>query len=191
MRRSLNCDRPRPYRVKVLVRNNHILAAIERLGYTSVAAFCKDKSLVISTVRRYVGLAESPLCHYRWKSSALSLADALFCDPEDLWDEEQRLMDGRRKSVEAEVSRDFLVGAATPVLEMENKEATEALLRGLPWRQEKVLRGVYLEEKTHKDIGVELGVSGTRVVQIERDAIESLRKKAQTLIGQAYKKENP
>jgi RNA polymerase sigma factor (sigma-70 family) len=50
------------------------------------------------------------------------------------------------------------------------------LLEKLDVRQQKILRMRYSENRTCNDIGDELGLSGSRVQQIEVQAIRSLRR---------------
>jgi hypothetical protein len=49
------------YRVKVMVKNNLLLSAIEAAGYKSVAAFSKEIGWNQSRVGSLIGLREAPL----------------------------------------------------------------------------------------------------------------------------------
>ena len=78
------------YRVDVRLRNNRILSLIERAGYSSVLSFCRSKGLAYQEVVRLVGIKNPALrSNGSYRDIVHRLADALACDPEDLFTERQ------------------------------------------------------------------------------------------------------
>jgi len=82
------------FRVDLKVRNNLLLSAIERAGYKNVAQFCKAAGVSNSAVGRLLNLKESPLMKDgNFSTLALRLMEFLGELPEDLWSEEQMIME--------------------------------------------------------------------------------------------------
>jgi RNA polymerase sigma factor (sigma-70 family) len=78
------------YRVKVIVKNNLLLSAIEAEGYTSITTFCKDKGLKLHSVADFINLKAAPiLSDGGFSDSAKALMEVLGAAPNDLWTDVQ------------------------------------------------------------------------------------------------------
>ena len=54
----------KPYRIKVSVRNNLLLSAIEEQGYESVAAFERASEIKLGRINGLVAMREAPINNY-------------------------------------------------------------------------------------------------------------------------------
>ena len=54
----------KPYRIKVSVRNNLLLSAIEEQGYESVAAFERASEIKLGRINSMVAMREAPINNY-------------------------------------------------------------------------------------------------------------------------------
>lgn len=99
------------YRVKISVSNARIRKAMESAGYTSVLQMCRVKNLPIGNTFDLVNMKLSPLSKKgEWRKCVLSLADALYCLPNDLFSERQKVVvlktsTGTKDVTEAELVR--------------------------------------------------------------------------------------
>lgn len=182
---------PKDYALQIRVRNNLLLTAIREEGYPSVLAFCRNHDLHPSRVGEYIALKEAPTAlNGQWKSSFLKIATALRRLPEDLVPKANRERALKKNSVEVEVSGQELVQvtaqlhlkALNPQKAMERKELVDGLQQALSClskRERQIIAERFgLEdgrERTLEEIGEKLGVSGTRIQQLEYRALRKLR----------------
>lgn len=88
-----------PYRIKVSVRNNLLLSAIENLGFKSVAEFCRQNDLRQNDVNSFICFREKPLTEAgEFSPSAKRLMEVLGAAPTDLWTAEQLTLKTRKNS---------------------------------------------------------------------------------------------
>lgn len=100
------------YRVKVTVRNNLLLSAIEDAGYKSQADFARAAELNTSEVNALVAMRDAPInTDGEFTAVAKTMMEVLGACPTDLWTEEQLTMKLRRNSVERELSREAVMMA--------------------------------------------------------------------------------
>lgn len=89
------------YRVGVEVVNNHLLAAIEKTGHSSIRRFAFAFGVNYGLTLDLISMKQSPLdSRGCWRQIALQLADVFGCLPEDLFNEQQMtapLADNRRE----------------------------------------------------------------------------------------------
>jgi hypothetical protein len=95
-------------RVKITVRNNLILDAIEAAGFATVAEFCRQHGLTYESVSCLIGMRRSPMKSVKvantdarlevWSKPAQDVADALSVAPETLFSEDQLAMQPLKKS---------------------------------------------------------------------------------------------
>jgi hypothetical protein len=72
------------YRVKVMVKNNLLLSAIEAAGYKSVAAFSKELGWNQTRVGSLIGLREAPLkANGEFSDLAKAIMEVLGAAPSD------------------------------------------------------------------------------------------------------------
>ena len=181
------------YRIKVSIRNNLILKAIEDFGYTSVAKFCEEHKLNTVSVRLLVQFRKKPIDQTgEFCKVAKDLMEVLGAAPTDLWTAEQLELCLPKNSIEKEIGQRALdkllgmdngelVAIETPDEKLNKRERKLVLigvLESLPDREQYVIAnrfGLGCEEKTLEEIGEELGVHRERVRQIESKALRKLR----------------
>ena len=96
---SLTSDE-QPYRIKVSIRNNLLLSAIENLGFKSVAEFCRQNELTATQVSDFICFREKPInTDGEFTPSAKRLMEALGAAPTDLWTAEQLTLKARKNSI--------------------------------------------------------------------------------------------
>jgi len=184
------------YRIKVTVRNNLILSAIENAGHKSVAAFCRHVGIGITTMTELIGMRKPPL-NNNGEFSALAklLMEELCALPTDLWTSEQLTLKLKRNSAQRDVSAEGMRAAlgmhAEELLELMKPDApdeavlkhemvnvVEEQLESLSPRESKILRmrfGIGCEEHTCEEIGDKFGLTKTRILQIETKALRHLK----------------
>ena len=171
------------YRVTVRVRNNNILKLIEGKGISGTEV-AKDIGMSYSTISRYIQLRESPItAQGTVKQSAQRLCDYFGMLVEEVWSLEQLTpIECNIKEVEfsyQELTR--LENISDPILSLENdqlKEQMDVSLDKLDPREAMVLRlrfGLEGDVHTTKEIGDMLGITSTRIGQIEAKALRKLR----------------
>ena len=171
------------YRVTVRVRNNNILKLIEGKGISGTEV-AKDIGMSYSTISRYIQLRESPItAQGTVKQSAQRLCDYFGMLVEEVWSLEQLTpIECNRREVEfsyQELTR--LENISDPILSLENdqlKEQMDVSLDKLDPREAMVLRlrfGLEGDVHTTKEIGDMLGITSTRIGQIEAKALRKLR----------------
>ena len=193
------------YRVKVTVRNNLLLTAIEEAGYKSVASFARAIGYSHQEMQRFVSLRKSPInVNGEFCTCAKHIMEALGAAPHDLWTTEQLTMNLHRNSIESVITTKFLLDAnamqsvlggnvlqlegatyedvETPEEAQVKKELstlTVANLNSLTSREANVLRmrfGIGSEhEHTLEDTAKRLRVTRERIRQIEAKALRKLR----------------
>jgi RNA polymerase sigma factor (sigma-70 family) len=178
------------YRIKVSVRNNLLLSAIEKTGHKSVAAFCRANNIGQTEVSALVSMRDRPV-RRNGEFSLISkeLMEILGAAPSDLWTDEQLYLKLEHNSGEQVVSRDdiahFLEQAQTtltlpsPEDECIRAEISTAVQKALDTRlkprEKAVLQARIWDEKTLEEVGHDLGVHRERVRQLEAKALRKLR----------------
>jgi RNA polymerase sigma factor (sigma-70 family) len=181
------------YRIKVSVRNNLILKAIEDQGHESIKHFCEVYDLKAVDVRNVINFTKRPMQpNGEFCTTANKLMEALGAAPTDLWTVEQLELGLTRNSVERVVGQkalDSLLGMdngemiaiESPDEAIMNKERNLVLLgvvSSLTPREQKVLQlrfGLYGEEEhTLEETGNIIDVTRERVRQIEAKALRKL-----------------
>lgn len=173
------------YRVRVTVKNNRILKAIERAGFTSIPAFCKLHGISYVGVMELIGLKTSPLKRdFSLKAVAIALCDALASTPDDLWSQDQiRPLEKNFSELEmssSDVDR-MLEGGGLEQNFHESflKNDVLSALASLSDKEKLVIQMRYgfgeYDESSLEEVGNKLGVSKERVRQIEAKALRRFR----------------
>lgn len=185
------------YRIKISVRNNLILTAIEKAGYASVAAFCRTHNIGHSHLNDLISLRDSPLTYTgEFSTIAVKLMDALDALPTDLWTAEQFTIKLRRNTATLDVSHEGMRAAlgmnATEALQLlpEQPRPDEALetkerdaivndvVDTLTPREARILRmrfGLGCPEHSLEEVAVKFDVTRERIRQIEAKAMRKLK----------------
>lgn len=184
------------YRIKVTVRNNLILNAIENAGHKSVAAFCRHVGIGITAMTEIIGMRKPPLnSNGEFSTLAKLLMEELCALPTDLWTSEQLTLKLKRNSAQRDVSSEGMRAAlgmhAEELLELMKPDApdeavlkhemvsvVEEQLASLSPRSVLVLRmryGIGCEEHTYEKIGEKFDLTKERIRQIEAKALRHLK----------------
>ena len=182
------------YRVKVSVRNNLLINAIEAAGYKSVAEFERAAGLAPSTASNLVSMRNCPIGQNgEFGRVAKIIMEVLGAAPSDLWTEEQLMLKLRTNVGWREVDMDIEsfkalakqqgeLAAALPsqedvLLKIETAHVVDELLnKRVTSREQTVLREMMSDEGlTLKEIGEKMGVSAERVRQLQMKALRKLR----------------
>lgn len=181
------------YRVKVSVRNNLLLNAIEKAGYKSVTEFERSAGIAIGRANCLVAMRDSPINGSgEFSNLAKVIMEVLGAAPSDLWTDEQLMLRLRTNVGWREVDMDIELFKAlakqqgelaaalpSPAESMLKREITtlfnDLLANSLKPREREVLRGIYDQEKSLDTISKSMGVSRERVRQIQAKALWKLR----------------
>lgn len=184
------------YRIKVTVRNNLILNAIENAGYKSVSEFCRAAGLPKTALTELIAMRKPPLNQSgEFSEHAKALMEELCALPTDLWTSEQLTLKLKRNSAQRDVSSEGMRAAlgmhAEELLELMKPDAPdEAVLKhemvsvveekldSLRPREAKMLRlrfGIGCEEHTLEEVGKVMDVTRERARQIEAKALRHLK----------------
>ena len=169
------------YVIHARLKNNLLLSRILSVS-KNVHRFCLRYKVNQCSVGLLINL-KSPALNGKgsWTKMALRLAEIFVVPPEELFDEEQRVLRLRSNEAFIELSRQTALLYADPIKKLEDTDLVEKLLAsGLTPREEKVLRlrfGVGNEEgpMSLEDVGKCYGVTGQRIRDIEKRAIRKLR----------------
>jgi RNA polymerase primary sigma factor len=198
-------DDVQAYRVKVIIRNNLLLTAIEEAGYKSTASFARAIGYTEQQLSSLVSLRKPPInANGKFCSLAKDVMEALGAAPHDLWTTEQLTMNLHRNSVDKVVTTKFLLDTnamqsvlggnvlqlesatyediETPEQNKTKKELAsriEESLDSLPMRHAKILRmrfGIGTDkEHTLEEVAEKYGVGKERIRQIEAKAMRLMR----------------
>jgi RNA polymerase sigma factor (sigma-70 family) len=193
------------YRVKVSLKNNLLLSAIEAAGFKSIAEFERSAELRNGAVQGLVAMRDCPIGQTgEFGRVAKVCMEVLGAAPTDLWTPEQLMLKLRSnigwRAVDMDIGQFQALArqqgeqmAALPspedaLLKIETARVVNDLLANQTNpREEKVLRGMMSDEElTLEGIGKKLGVSKERVRQIEKRGLRRLREpKNVAILGKA------
>ena len=175
------------YRVKITIRNERLLSAIEGMGFESVAKFCAEHILNYDQTSEIIRGKLKPINENgKLNNKVENLLNILGLDIKDAFTPKQ-LQGFKNTSYEIKVKEKELRQLVNPVknqelkyIETEVKEKiSEVLAIRLSPREEKVVRmrfGIGTEtEHTLTEIGQQFGISHSRTGQILAKAIRKLK----------------
>ena len=175
------------YRVKITIRNERLLSAIEGMGFESVAKFCAEHILdYVQTSEIIRGRLKPINENGKLNNKVENLLDILELDIKDAFTPKQ-LQGFRNTSYEIKVKEKELKQLVNPVKNQELKyietevqeKISEVLTIRLTPREEKIVRmrfGIGMKtDHTLDEISQELNVSKARTGQILAKAIRKLR----------------
>ena len=175
------------YRVKITIRNERLLSAIEGMGFESVAKFCAEHILDYTRTSEIIRGKLKPINENgKLNNKVENLLNILELDIKDAFTPKQ-LQGFKNTSYEIKVKEKELRQLVNPVknqelkyIETEVKEKiSEALAMRLTPREEKIVRmrfGIGMKtDHTLDEISQELNVSKARTGQILAKAIRKLK----------------
>lgn len=186
------------YRLRITVRNNLILRAIDALGFSTVAAFCRQYGLKDTAVSLLVSMRKPPINQSgEFCAEAKELMEALGAAPSDLWTDKQLTMRLDRNSgervvdegaieylLESNVSAMTLPSPEDDLAERQGGRLVEAMLSTLTPKEASVIRlrnGLGCDEHTREEIAEQFDVTRARIGQIEAKALRKLRHPAMSI----------
>lgn len=173
-------------RLVIRAKNNLLLSRIEERGFSNIAAFCQFVNVSYATLNGYICMRISPrMRNGDWRKPALDIAEALDARPEDLWSSEQQAMTEPVKVAEVVMSMAEYgrrLAASNPERQIEARQYRELIASAVdkldPRERQIVRRRFGLETgdvETYGAIGKDVGLSVTRVQEIERRAVRYMQ----------------
>jgi len=182
------------YQIKVTVRNNLLLAAIENAGYKSQSDFAKEIGESPSSINSLFAMRTCPINeHGEFSPVSNKIMEALGACPTDLWTSEQLTMRLKNNTAFKEINRQELIailGKNDPdLIEFESVEDEFSFTE----QKEKIMEMINtLEPKEKKIMILRFGLDGTdphtldelakiigvtieRIRQIEAKALRKMR----------------
>ena len=180
------------YRVKITIRNNLLLTAIENAGFSGwggIGRFAEECGISASEVSSFISMRKLPINEDgEFCNSAKRMMEVLGAAPVDLWTEKQLITRLNRNTGQAfldetSVQRIIETHQETMLLEdssleTENKEITDVLINvmeGLTAKELEVINRHTAGDETYDELAKSLGVSRERVRQIEAKALRKMR----------------
>lgn len=189
------------YRIKVTIRNDRLLSAIESMGHPSVLSFCKKYNLPYSSTNEIISGKRPALKNNGSLSKQCEdLLNLLGISVEEAFTERQ--MEGFSKTTfETKVEEKQLLKLINPAKNQEIKaiesdvtsKIGEIMSNCLSPREEKIIRmryGINPDKHcyTYEEIGLEFQITRERVRQMELRALQKFRtiKNSRDLINTGF-----
>tara|TARA_R110000868_G_scaffold34946_1_gene125619 strand:- start:264 stop:842 length:579 start_codon:yes stop_codon:yes gene_type:complete len=177
------------FRLKVSVRNNLLLSAIEAQGYTSVAEFERACEIGIGRINNLVAMREAPILQSgEFSQNAKLIMEVLGAAPTDLWTEQQLTIklktNSGERAIDADIVQhlleqksrtDYLPSPEDSLLAAETAAIVEQVLGTLKPREKDILQERFEKDLTLEEVGNHHGVSKERIRGIESKALRKLR----------------
>lgn len=180
------------YRVKVTVRNNLLMTAIEEAGYKSQTDFAKAIGATPQEVNALVAMRQPPInVDGVFSPLASKIMEFLGACPTDLWTTEQLNMKLKKNSADMKMGLGELklvldavntpqleVDLDKPIYDEQSKEIISDMLDSLTPREAKILKlrfGIDCEEHTLTEVGKLYGITPSAIRLIEAKALRKMR----------------
>jgi RNA polymerase primary sigma factor len=197
------------YRLKVTIKNNLILNAIEERGYTNLNNFCKGEGLKLNNLYDLINLKIAPIgVDGRFIKPAQDLMEVLGACPTDLWTEEQLTLKLQTNTVTKTLNKekvDIYLSSGNSHLILDNpanvfekeddKKLISQMLNSLSPRESKILKLRFglenTDEHTLEEVGDKYHSHRERIRQLEARALRKMRhpSRSESLKELLYKNE--
>ena len=189
------------FRLKVSVRNNLLLSAIEEQGYKSVAEFERACGLGMGRINNLVAMREAPISTSgEFSKNAKLVMEVLGAAPTDLWTEQQLTIKLKTNSGERAIDAnlvqhlleqksrtEYLPSPEESLLAAETAAIVEQVLGTLKPREKDILQERFEKDLTLEEVGNHHGLSKERIRGIESKALRKLRdKKRAPILKELY-----
>ena len=180
------------YRIKITIRNDRMLSAMEEMGYSSVASFCKkfNRPYVI-TAEYFAGKRSALDRHGELKDDVKDLLTILGLTPEEAFTKRQ-LKGFNKTSFEIKTTEDKMLSFMKPpiknleslMMEKEAHKILDSMLNNLLPREREAIKFKHNIEDcpyttgkvpTWDEIGLQFSVTRERARQIYFNGIRKLR----------------
>ena len=179
------------FRLKVSVRNNLLLSAIEAQGYTSVAEFERACEIGTGRINNLVAMRDAPILQSgEFSQNAKLVMEVLGAAPMDLWTEQQLTIKLKTNSGERAIDAnlvqhlleqksrtEYLPSPEESLLAAETAAIVEQVLGTLKPREKDILQERFEKDLTLEEVGNHHGLSKERIRAIESKALQKLRDK--------------
>ena len=174
------------YRVKITIRNERLLAAMEGMGYKSVAEFSRNQGLNGVKVNEIISGKKTPLDREgNPKELTKEILEILNLTIEKAFTEKQ-LKGFKKHTFEVKIEEEKLLQIINPaknqeikVIEQEVKSKLSEILSTLTPREERIVRmrfGVGMNTvHTLEEVGLRFSVTRERIREIEGKALRKLK----------------
>jgi len=175
------------YRIKITIRNERLLHPIEKMGYKSVAEFCKDKNLNISRVYKILNGQCPPIDkNNNLKPYVIELLGILNINIDDAFTKRQ-LNGFKRTSFTIKASEAHLLKLTDPIKNQEQKlieqqvndSLSKVLKKHLHKRERIIIKMIFglgtSKTYTYTEIAELFVISIPRASQIGKRAIKKLK----------------
>lgn len=175
------------YRIKISIRNDRLLSAIEEAGYKSARQFALENAMEPDKVCRIIRGAEKPIDkHGNVTKNCSEILSLLNKTLKECFTERQ-LEGFKRTTFETKIEEKDLKKLINPIKSHEVKVIEKDVQLGLNEifskyltpREEKILRmrfGIGLNtDHTYEEIGLEFSLARERIRQIEKRALGKLK----------------
>ena len=170
------------YRVRVNIRNNRLLKAMEAKGFTSASKFERSYGLRNYSMINLVNGTIPPLTREgKIRPLVKEILEILGISIEQAFTEKQ-LEGFKKNSFTFEAKESQLIKIAEmkrpleiSLMEKDIKTLIDTYIYSLPETHRKVIRGIIYENRTLEDLAKELKVSRERIRQIYKRGIHKLR----------------
>lgn len=180
------------FRVKVVVRNNLLLSAIENAGYKTQTDFAKAIGYSAQEVNNLVAMRNAPInSDGNFSPIASEIMEFLGACPTDLWTAEQLNMKLKKNSadmfmglgqlklvLDAVNTPQLEVDMDKPIFDEQAAQVMEGMLDSLTPREAKILRlrfGFGCKEHTLEEVAVLFDCTRERIRQLETKALKKMR----------------
>ena len=184
------------FRLKVSVRNNLLLSAIEAQGYTSVAEFERACGLGLGRINNLVAMRDAPILQSgEFSQNAKLVMEVLGAAPTDLWTEQQLTIklktNSGERAIDADIVQhlleqksrtDYLPSPEDSLLAAETAAIVERVLGTLKPREKDILQERFEKDLTLEEVGNHHGVSRERIRSIEAKALRKLQHESRSKI---------
>jgi len=172
------------YEIQIAVKNAPLLNMMRENGYETAAELSRACGVSQNSIGGMLNL-KNPLYtkHGQVNATAQKIADFFKVLPDMLYPEGQHFegLNKNKASVQVEAEQMFALtnmAETDPEMLLEHDQmiaATNEMINGLTWRQQKVLKMRFVEEKTLEECSQELSVTRERIRQIEQKALRIMR----------------
>lgn len=166
------------YAVKITVRNGRILRKMRECGIKSQTELARIAGLSIGAVNAFVAMREKAYSKSgEFRETAWLIASALGCEPEDLFNDQQR-----EQALERNTGEVFMDAPQVQALMSGDVEQSvwaqievDRLLSSLPTPQSQMVMRRRLDGETCEEIANDLSLSKRRISQIEQQSLRRMR----------------
>ena len=185
----MEIESQKDYVLQIKIKNAPMLRIMRLNGFETAAALSRACGFAQGSIGRYLNLKQTPINKMgKWRKDIVKIADYLKVTPDFLFPEQHLTVALKRNTIEEEVTLGDIAGLIGPgyvespehdlIQEGETKLLEEHIGR-LYGREQKVLRkrfGFDGNPATLEAIADDFSVSKTRIMQIEKKALEKLQK---------------